>query len=61
MWNDLAIAIIEQAIDDYKEKKALHHPTNHIERFFKSEWCDYLLQNVTITGEDILNYLKTRD
>ena len=61
MWNDLAIAIIEQAIDDYKEEKALHHPTNHIERFFKSEWCDYLLQSVTITGEDILNYLKTRN
>lgn len=60
MWNELALAIIEQAVVDYREKREKRHPTNHIERFFKSEWCDFLLQNMDLTGEDILKYLKNR-
>ena len=60
MWNELALAIIEQAVKDYREKREKRHPTNHIERFFESEWCDFLLQNMDLTGKDILKYLKTR-
>jgi hypothetical protein len=60
MWNELALAIIEQAVADYRERKLMGYPTAHLERFFNGEWCDFLLQNMELSGQDILKYLKTR-
>jgi hypothetical protein len=52
------MAIIWQAAEDYREKKKWGFSTDEEEDFFKSEWCSFLLQNMKITGEDILRRLK---
>ena len=67
--NALGLAIIEGAIKDYKLLKELGVDKLHfkeggtiskkeIESFFRSEWCDILLLNLKVTGEDILYYLN---
>ena len=58
MWDWLSFAIITQAIEDYKECMENGRPTDEIEEFFLSEWCDVLLKNMTLTGTDILRFLK---
>ena len=57
-YSGLALAIIWQAAEDYREKKKEGRSTAAEEKFFKSEWCDFLLQNVKITGNDILRRLE---
>lgn len=68
-FNELAFSIIERAVSDYKFlkkyglKEAVVEDDNkifktEIEDFFRSEWCDFLLQNMKLTGEDILRYLN---
>ena len=68
-FNELAFSIIERAVCDYKFfktyglKEAVVEDDNkifkrEIEDFFCSEWCDFLLQNMNLTGEDILRYLN---
>lgn len=54
----LAFAIVKQAILDYETRKAENKSTEEIEAFFLSEWCDYLLTNLKLTGAEILAYLK---
>ena len=60
MWDELALAIIAPACEDYIYKKEHRHPTNHIERFFTGEWCAFLLSASEIDGRTILRYLKNR-
>lgn len=67
-FNDLALSIIELAVEDYKllkEKKAYRLLVDDyvirkkdLERFFNSKWCDYLLSNMDLTGKDILRHLN---
>lgn len=57
-YNILSMAIIWQAAEDYREKKTLGMPTDDEEEFFKSDWCNWLLQNMKITGEYILKRLQ---
>lgn len=68
-FKNLAFTIVEKAVNDYKLLKKLgvtrivteHEGTiskSEIEDLFHSGWCDYLLQNMKLTGEDILIYLN---
>lgn len=68
-FTELAFAIVEQAVEDYKllRKLGLSEMRSYtegdiskieLEEFFYSEWCDFLLQNMKLTGEDILRYLN---
>lgn len=67
-FNALAMAIIGQGIKDYlRLKKAgveeivcddrATVSKREVEKFFRSEWCDVLLNDMKLTGEDILRYL----
>ena len=60
MYDMLAFAIIQQAVEDYKYCKENQLPTKRIEEFLKSTWCDTLLQNMRLSGDDILMYLRIR-
>lgn len=66
---ELAFDIVEQAVSDYKlllesgmdslnllDEGCISKA--EIESFFHSEWCDILLLNLKVTGEDILYYLN---
>ena len=55
----LSFAIIDQAIQDYRKLKSEGLPTIEVEKFFKSEWCDFLLLNMKLTGLDILMQLES--
>lgn len=65
MWEDLAIAIIVQAANDYRRARLkLHNNPNDrmalsdkksIERFFHSSWYEVL---TTVDGQYILNRLN---
>lgn len=69
-YKDLAYAIVEQAVEDYKlllsegRGRAFDYKTRsyvykkEIERFFNSEWCDILLFDFPHSGEDILRELQ---
>lgn len=68
-FNELALFIIEKAVTDYKLLLELNVKEIEfcnegkiskveLEDFFRSEWCDFLLCNMRLTGEDILRYLN---
>ena len=68
-FNELALSIIEKAVTDYKLLLELNVKEIdffdegriskvELEDFFRSEWCDFLLCNMRLTGEDILRYLN---
>ena len=68
-FNTLAFATILQAIHDYELLRDLDTTELtmddrdtiskcELEEFFNSEWCDWLLQNMSLTGKDILSYLE---
>lgn len=57
-YKQLAFAIILQAIDDYRENKEWNRPNDEVEEFFESKWCNALLQNLKLTGKDILEHLR---
>ena len=68
-FKEMAFFIVERAVVDYKllqeldvnELNLLEEgmiSKTEIEEFFRSEWCDFLLQNMNLTGEDILRYLN---
>lgn len=67
-YNDITSSVIMRAIDDYKLLKQVGASyvivdggyrlyKSEIENFFNSEWCDFLLSNMNLTGKDILEYL----
>ena len=69
-YNELALAILETAIRDYRILQQYDVDSMdlgkegiisiaELEEFFKSDLCDSLLQNIDMTGEDILKYLNT--
>ena len=61
--NGLNFAIIEQAIDDYKNivmgKEEITHDCNlyEIEQFLQSGWCDSLLHDSMLSCKDLLDYV----
>lgn len=68
-FKEMAFFIVERAVVDYKLLQELDVnelnlldegmiSKTEIEEFFRSEWCDFLLQNMNLTGEDILRYLN---
>ena len=59
-YQELAYAVVEQAVEDYKEKKALGEDVSEIEEFLKSKWCDLLLTNTPFSGKGILEALESR-
>ena len=56
-FENLAIAIVWQAVEDYKEavKAGKEKKIKELEKFFKSKWCSTLAFN---NGEYILNRVK---
>lgn len=66
-YKQLACAIILRCIEDYKllKKKNLASYVSdeitigkeEIRAFLQSPYCDFLLQNMNLTGKDILDYL----
>ena len=69
-YNRLALAILIAAVEDYKFLKELGEETYYLDddvrigkkeirKFFLSNWCDDLLQNMSLTGRDILTYLES--
>lgn len=58
-YDVLALAIIMQAVDDYRECRRNHISTTALENFFKGSWCAFLLGNMKVTGEDILLVLES--
>lgn len=68
-FKEMAFFIVERAVVDYKLLQELDVnelnlldegmiSKTEIEEFFRSEWCDFLLCNMRLTGEDILRYLN---
>lgn len=67
---DLIFAIFSQAINDYKNLKISsstkkrenkdNKTSKEIEKFFKGNWCNELLDglNVNMTGKEILHKIK---
>ena len=54
-YTRLRNAIIFQAIDDWKKKPNLR---SEIGKFFKSEWCDFLLSDTKLDGNTIKKRLR---
>ena len=67
VYKQLACAIILRCIEDYKllnEKNLDSYVSDNISigkeeirAFLQSPYCDFLLQNMNLTGKDILDYL----
>lgn len=70
----LCTAILIQAVLDYqdlnkrgivsrRDKKSGNYSKNEIARFFKSDWCGYLLESIggNFTGEYILSCLQAQN
>jgi hypothetical protein len=49
-----------QAVEDYRFCKefGLIEELKEVEDFFRSAWCDQLLLNLKLTGNDILTVLE---
>ena len=66
MYRELACAVIEQAVTDWrsmieKEKQdrvSLLYNYNELRRFFKSSWCELLMVHMPIPPADILKQLE---
>ena len=65
-WMYLASAIVAQAVEDYRKaiRAWKRSPTpesayviHHHERFFRSQWCDELLQE-RMTGDDVIRIVR---
>lgn len=68
-YKDLGLAIVTQAVEDYKLLQEMGLDSynffdegninkKEIESFFRSEWCNLLLEDMPFTGIDILEYLN---
>lgn len=58
-YQDLAYGIVKQAVEDYRETRVNGQSTKPIEKFFKSEWCAFLLASSKLTGDVILAHLES--
>jgi hypothetical protein len=58
-YQELGYAVVEQAINDYRENRALGKSVYSLTKFFKSNWCKLLLKDAPITGLEILEHLKS--
>lgn len=59
-YRDLAYAIVEQAVEDYKEARFVGEEVEEIEEFFDSKWCELLLDGFQFTGREIINMLRSK-
>lgn len=59
-YRDLAYAIVEQAVEDYKEARFVGEEAEEIEEFFDSSWCEFLLDGFHLTGREIINMLRSK-
>ena len=57
-YSDLALAIVTQAVEDYKERKAEGRSLHSLREFFEGQWCATLLTGSILTGQDILSALE---
>lgn len=57
-YQDLATAIVRQAVKDYKDCIKKGKSVAGLTKFFKSKWCAKLLSETPINGEMILDRLK---
>lgn len=57
-YQALACAIVEQAVEDYRNCKKDGYMARYIGKFFTSKWCAILLEDTNVHGEDILMYLQ---
>ena len=58
-YQDLAYAIVTQAIEDYREYRPNKKKLSPLKDFFKSEWCNTLIKDLNLTGEYILRRLES--
>lgn len=56
-YNDLASAIVQQAVLDYKDPVTSRRERESIEEFFDSKWCNELLGDFPLDGKEIINVL----
>ena len=59
-YRDLAYAIVEQAVEDYKEARFIGEESEEIEEFFGSRWCEFLLDGFQFTGLEIIRILRSK-
>jgi hypothetical protein len=59
-YRDLAYAIVEQAVEDYKEARFVGEEAEEIEEFFDSNWCKLLLDDFQFTGHEIIQMLRSK-
>lgn len=58
-YQDLAYAIVEQAVEDYRLERNNPRKLNKIKKFFTSKWCDCLLKDTSFDGKEILKRLES--
>ena len=66
MYTDLACAIIEQAVTDWRsmierekqDRVSLLYNYAELRRFFKSAWCELLTESMPIPPSEILEHLE---
>ena len=57
-YAELAYSIVIQAVKDYREYVRDGKSVKELVRFFKGDWCRFLLAESSITGEEILAKLR---
>jgi hypothetical protein len=58
-YKELAYSVVLQAIVDYQNRRKKGKSVAHLVNFFKSSWCDSLLCDIPITGEEIVERLQS--
>lgn len=58
-YQDLAYAIVQQAVEDYRYSAEPDVSIKELRRFFRSKWCKRLLADSELTGEQILDILES--
>lgn len=66
MYEDLALAIVRQAVEDYRELEKVDSYSDNdtskqemrdIVKFLDGEWCDRLLYDFPMSGKEIIKEL----
>lgn len=53
-YAELAYSIVIQAIKEYRDNVRDGKSVKELVRFFKGDWCRFLLAESSVTGEEIL-------
>lgn len=63
-YKELAVGIVEKAIEDWRylikhpNKQAKNRNFDEIRNFFKSQWCEFLLEGTGASAKRILDILE---